>query len=492
MRTRRGLGSPRGAAILAVVLAALASAPGMRGAPLSLAPCRLDGVPFTAACGELRVPEDRRQPARRSLALHVVVLPARTRPAAPDPVFYLTGGPGGAASEDAAWLASELGDVLARRDLVLVDQRGTGASHPLACDLGQRESAPQTLLGDPFTPEKARACAERLAASANLAHYTTAAAAEDLEAVRAALGAERIDLYGVSYGTVLAQAYLRRHADRVRAAVLAGTVTPGAEGVLFDARDAERSLHLLFVDCAADAPCHAAYPDPAADLAAALARLDHGPLPVTIADPASGKLLTLQLDRLSFVTALRTRLYSARGRSRVPRALHLAAAGDFRDMAAATLAIARRRHLGSSAGLYLAVMCSEIVPFLDLATLTRLGTDTFLGTARWTALATTCRTWPRAEVAAESLTPVRSGVPVLLLAGRLDPVAPPYWAEQEAAFLRRSRLIVVHDAAHALEGDCVNGLISHFLDAADVAALDASCADRGDRPAFVLPDAPPR
>jgi pimeloyl-ACP methyl ester carboxylesterase len=437
------------------------------------------------------VPEDRALPAGRTLDLFVIRLPALGPPAA-DPVFYLAGGPGEAASDTAADLPEPLAVLRQRHDLVFVDQRGTGRSHPLSCPSAGDSGEP--------SPEEARACRTVLEngdggnggeKGADLRRYTTWDAVEDLDAVRQALGYGTIDLFGASYGTQVAQAYLRRHPDRVRAAVLIGALPLIPDSILFDGRDAQRALHLLLQDCAADPACAAAFPKLAVETEDVLKRIEVKPVRVTVDDPQGGGPREVLFDRQTFAAALRTRLYSAKAQSRVPLALHQAYLGDYLPMARAAVTIAHLQHRSAGLGMFLSVFCSETAPFLDPAAVQRLGEGTFFGSGRTLAWLRACREWPRAALPPDAARPVRAAVPVLILSGRLDPVTPPYWGEQVAAFLPNSRQVVFAASSHFPDGPCAAGLAARFLDQGSATGLDTRCAETEVRPPFVLPATAP-
>jgi pimeloyl-ACP methyl ester carboxylesterase len=425
-------------------------------------------------CHRVQVPEDRTAPAGRTLDLFVVRLPALGPGPAAEPVFFLAGGPGEAASDYAGDLPELLAALRPRRDLVFVDQRGTGRSHPLGCAGG-----PGVEAGIP-SPEETQTCRRDLERGADLRRYTTWDAVEDLDAVRQALGYEAIDLIGASYGTQVAQGYLRRHPERVRAAVLIGTVPLAPDAWLFDALDAERALHLLLQDCAADMACGAAFPRLSEEKDAVLARLAEKPVRVKV------DANELTLDRAAFASTLRTRLYSPEAAARVPLALHQAFLGDTTSMARAAAAIARLQHRSASLGMFLSIFCSEAAPFVDPAAVQRLGAGTFFGAGRTLSWLRACAEWPRGDVPADFATPVRSATPVLLLSGRLDPVTPPHWGEQVAAFLPNARQIVFAASSHFPDSPCASGLVARFLNAGSAAGLDAGCAAAETRPPFLV------
>jgi pimeloyl-ACP methyl ester carboxylesterase len=436
----------------------------------SLAVCPAGTWPEGAECGHVRVPEDRSLPDGRMLDLFYVRLPATGPEPAQGAVFYLAGGPGEAASEAVEELPDTLAVLRRHRDLVFLDQRGTGRSHALACP----------------SPEEPLACREALERQADVRRYTTWDAVEDLESVRLALGYEKIDLFGASYGTQVAQAYLRRHADRVRTAVLVGALPLAPETLLFEARDAERALRLLLDDCAADAACAAAFPRLSEETAEVLRRLEQSPVRVKVDDRGIDR--EILFDRPAFARTLRTRLYSAEAAARVPLALHRAFAGDYVPMARAAVRIAAAQKRHESFGMFLTVICSEWMPYVDEAAIRRLSEGTFFGPESSLDWLRSCRSWPRADLPADFAAPVRADVPVLILSGRLDPVTPPHWGEQVALFLPRARQIVFAASAHFPTGDCASGLVAQFLEQGSAARLDARCAQSEVRPPFVVPD----
>jgi pimeloyl-ACP methyl ester carboxylesterase len=462
-------------ALILLLAPATASAAG-------LAPCAEAGAPKDAECGRVRVPEDRTAMERRTLELFVLRLPATEPGPARGAVFYLDGGPGEAASKAAADLPFVLATLRPRYDLVFLDQRGTGRSHALSCP-----APPPGQESGEVSPEQARSCRQILERRADLRRYTTWDAVADLESVRQELGYDKVVLFGASYGTQVAQAYLRRYPERVRAAILTGALPWAPDPLLFDARDAERALSLLLRDCAADAACGKAFPRLAQETADVLKRLEAEPIQVMLEEPATGASRQITLDRQAFAGTLRTRLYSPEASARVPLALHQAFAGDYRSMARAALAIARAQKRSESLGMFLSVMCSEGLPFIDPESIRRLAAGTFFGAERTLAWHRACQEWPRGDLPADFAAPVRADVPVLILSGHLDPVTPPYWGEQVAAFLPRARQVVFAASSHFPDGACASGLVTRFLEQGHAEGLDTRCAESETRPPFALP-----
>lgn len=454
-------------------------------APAWLRPCRVPGVPFEARCGTYEVREDRTARAGRTIPLYLVVLPARGPRPASDPVFYLEGGPGIPATEAAAGLVEDLGPVLEDRDIVLIDQRGTGRSNPLDCSLG---ASPAAL----FTPEDLRACRAALERKADLTRYTTLDAVEDLDEVRRALGLGPVNLIGASYGAALAQAFLQAHPEAARTAVL---IAPGDRTdpyPLSVARDIETGLDHLFADCAAAPDCQAAFPDLRADLAALMARLEAGPVRVEIPDPDGSGPVTFELTADLLRRTLPTRLYSVEAAARVPLSIHKAAAGDYASLARAVLVLWRYFWSGRSLGQILTIECSESLPpeRLTPEAVAAATYGTFHGDFRVRAHRAMCADWPRVPVPASHFEPLRAATPVLLLGGALDPILPPRHGEAVARHLPNARLVIVTGESHFPVNDCTRPLLRDFLNAGSAAGLDISCAAEGRRPPFLLPPPP--
>src|SRR5215210_3221642 len=185
-----------------------------------LQPCHIPDLDEEVLCGQLPVWENREARSGRKIDLQVVVIPATSPSPVPDPLFYLAGGPGESAIREAPYFPQVFARLRRDRDLVFVDQRGTGKSGVLACELPGSEDDPQGYLREMFPLESIRTCAAGLSKNADLRQYTNIQVLDDLDDVRAWLGYERINLYGGSYGTRAAVVYLKRHPEHVRSVIL--------------------------------------------------------------------------------------------------------------------------------------------------------------------------------------------------------------------------------------------------------------------------------
>jgi len=250
-----------------------------------LHPCGTSEGPTDALCGVLEVYENRATRSGRRISLNIVALPSLAPESAPDPLFFLAGGPGQAAAQMAAEVREIFRPVLRQRDIILVDQRGTGKSHPLDCR-STSNSLQELTESDAQSLARLKGCLAGYDADVRL--YTTPIAMDDLDEVRAWLGYERINLYGGSYGTRAALVYVRQHGGHVRSIVLDGVAPTDMRIPLFAARDAERALDKLLADCEADASCRRAQPGLAARVRALLQRLTDNPARVEVMHPRTG------------------------------------------------------------------------------------------------------------------------------------------------------------------------------------------------------------
>jgi pimeloyl-ACP methyl ester carboxylesterase len=289
-----------------------------------LTPCALPDKRGKALCGTYEVFEDRETHSGRKLSLRIVLLPATGPARAPDPIFFLSGGPG----EGAATGAEDLVHSPMRklRDLVFVDTRGTGGSNPLPCRLW----GDGTRLDHIFPLDAATACRDELRKKADLTRYTTAAAMDDVDEVRRHLGYGPVNLIGGSYGTFAAQVFLARHSEAVRSVVLSGVAKPGDPNPLYHARNSQRALELLARDCAAEPACHAAFPRFLDEVSAVLDRLARQAVRVQVTHPDTGKPVAVLLTRSAAADTLRFALYNPRQARAVPLRIHLAVQGDYR------------------------------------------------------------------------------------------------------------------------------------------------------------------
>jgi len=460
-----------------VVVAAMAFLAGCgdqtaRRRGLALAECRLPNLPTLAQCGEIEVPEDRSKPDGRKIRIFVAVLPANTLTPKPDPLLILAGGPGQAASTLAPF-ASRLNEIRRARDVVLIDQRGAGRSTPLTC-AAFKPREDDALETDPVP--RAKACAEELRAQGvDAAQYTTTAWIADLEAMRDALGYAQWNLWGGSYGTRVAQEYLRRHPDRIRTVTLDAVVPPAMISTLDVWRTRQATYDAVLRSCAGLPACNSRHPDPSALLAAIATTLGPDGRDIDAVDPRTGKAMRLHLDFDGVLALLQPLLYAPESSSLLPEMLALAAAGDFGPLLAATQSTNTNLAEQLNAALHFSVTCAEDVPRItpDTRAAALAGLPT-RGIADNVIKA--CDVWPRGSVPADFAQPVVSDRPVLLFSGAMDPVTPPAYGALVAKTLANSKHIVASGYGHIVSPNvCGPRLVASFVDEAGFGRLSESC-----------------
>jgi pimeloyl-ACP methyl ester carboxylesterase len=474
---------------LFALLLALSCAPGQAAPPerkLTLSPCRLKGAAYPALCGTLRVPEDRAQPGKRQIDLKVAVVPALSRSPEPDPLFLLAGGPGQAATEAFGPILGAFERVHRSRDLVLVDQRGTGSSRPLRCDLAD-PSAPLAarLNGDSLGEERFRKCLAGYDADPRF--YGTSIAMQDLDEVRRALGYGQINLWGGSYGTRAGLVYLREHGESVRAVVLDGVAPLALKLPVTFAADAQRSMDLLFEHCAAETSCNVAFPALKQRFEQLLVDLDKHPARARVQDPLTGAPADVTITRDVFAGGLRGVLYQQDFASLAPLIVARAASGDFAPFVAATAGLDQGFSRTMSFGMMFSVICAEDLPGTTEQEIDDAARNTFLGPRLAKEFLHICSFWPRGTVPPGFRAPVQSSKPVLLLSGELDPATPPRWADEAKKTLSNSLHLVVPGVGHGATAEgCLPQLIAKFIDTASVQGIDATCLKPLHRPPFFI------
>lgn len=420
--------------------------------------------------GTYRVFEDRAHEQGRMIALEVVVLRARDRRRA-DPVVVLAGGPG----QNAAAIAPGFADSWMReeRDLVFVSQRGTAGDHRLDVAVAGDDRDLQGYLAPIFDEERFRAAMERLAARADLRSYSTPIAADDLDEALTALGYGRVDLMGGSYGTRFALVFMRRHAERVRAAILNGVAPLAFRNPLFHARAAQEGIERIFEEVERDGAARSVYPRLREKFAAILARLERAPVSVRARHPGTGEQQTVTLDRSAFGEAVRVLMYGEEMNRKLPALIEDAYAGRYEAFAQRAIESNRALRRQLAFGMLMCVTAAEDLARIDPDEIDAATRGTFLGDARVRQQLAVGAFWPRSSLPPDYGDPVSVDVPVLLISGTHDPVTPPEWGEEAARHLKNS-LHLVLPGAHGVHGPGLDRVERQFLDDASVDGLDLS------------------
>jgi pimeloyl-ACP methyl ester carboxylesterase len=461
--------APRLGCSILLLVAASAAVADQAPAALTLDSCSPVKNQPPLRCGKFSVPENWDKPTGRLIAINIVVLPATGSVTLP-PLYDFPGGPGIAETGSADfWLTA--GSIhRAHREIVLIDQRGTGASHPLTCALPFSDPSQEM-----FPPDAVRHCRRELSKDADLAQYSTDAAVRDVEAVRAALHHDRIDVSGLSYGTRFAQAYALAHPDRVRAMALIGTVPPDMQLPEEFAADAQRVMDRLLDECAAAAECKSGFPNLRAEWVLLRERLRETPAVLGGHTVIPG----------AFWEAFRGQLGATEAQRHVPLLVHTLAGND-PDAALAQLHAEDPPFFAS--GLLLSVECPEDTLFLSPAARQRNGQGTFLGNYRVQRQYAACKEW--------SLPPKKStyrqvktlSMPTLFVVGELDDVTPPDATARARRNFPNSRVIQIPDLGHFPSGldhmECMDQIIAEFFDRGITQGLETGCLHEMHAPPF--------
>jgi pimeloyl-ACP methyl ester carboxylesterase len=466
-------------------LAPLLSRPGAPG-QIVLRPCRFANHPSELLCGKYEVYEDRAAKTGRTITLNILIVPALTAAPAPDPVFFLAGGPG----QGAARIARAGEDPLMRelrreRDLVFIDQRGTGDSKRLGCTDPADRALLQNYFREVFPFETISACRQTLERNADLKFYSTPMAMADMEKVRVALGYDKINLYGVSYGTLSAMEYLRRYSNHVRTAMLAGVATPAAKLPLQFAKGAQHAMDKLIEDCAADESCRSAFPGLKDTFASLLNAFAEGPARFALTRQLPKTKQPVSMSRGVFAERLRLMLYDHSSASLVPFLIHRAAQGDWLPFGQVAVRPTFAPAYTLALGTYLTITCSESVAFTGAEEISEQTAGTFLGDYRIRRHQLACAEWPRDDIPSDYFVPVKSDVPVLMLSGDLDPATPMEFGKAAVAHLTNGRQVLLRNTPHSYTSACARALTVEFIARGSAENLDATCAERIRRPRFL-------
>jgi pimeloyl-ACP methyl ester carboxylesterase len=445
------------------------------GSTLELSQCelRLPGTSLTAPaeCGWYEVAENPDEPDGRKIKLRVARVPAQGRSVEPDPLVLFAGGPGQAASE--AWLivAPAFHKLMENRDVLLIDQRGTGQSNPLRCrELGMDEAMLQDWED---LEEVTQECLDEQPGDPR--YYTTTIAMQDYDQVRAALGYEQLNLFGVSYGTRAAQVYLRLFPEHVRTLVLDSvipqTLALGSEHAL----KLDQALDRILDNCEANADCRQAFPDTRENLRRMADAVEENPVMLTVDHPLTGQPAELRFDRDVLGSAIRFLTYTSETQALLPLLIHEAATtGDYNRIASQLMITAAGLSDSIAQGMEMSVTCAEDFPRFNH---NPGDNDSYLlGSTLLRASEIRCDVWPRGPVPADFSQPVVSDKPALLLSGEYDPVTPPEYAEEVLQHLSNGKHLVAPGQGHSVTGKgCLGRLVTEFIEKADHSQLDTSC-----------------
>lgn len=464
------------------LLASAAIASPDDGIPLSA--CHIQNYRQEILCGTHTVFEDRVRNTGREIQINFAVIPAISEVSEPDPLLILPGGPGQAAKDMGPIVKLAFSDVNQNRDVVLIDQRGMGSSHPLQCE------GPD-LAGEgiqiEFSDEQIRAylssCLESLDADVTL--YTQDLANQDIHEILIALGYQSVNIYGGSWGTRAAQLYSQQFPRHVRSMILDGSAPFENKVPLFANDDAERALQLTFQDCAENRDCNEAFPDLAGKFKRALDLLGEDGTQVTMDDPTTAETVTFNLTRDQFVNALRGILYVPEFVRLLPIIIEQAVRGKYKALSGISSYFAIQQQDAMSLGASLTILCSEELARITDQEMAQMSQKGFVGSAFIDLYRNACSVWPKAKVPAIYSDFRQLDIPVLLLSGQLDPVTPPRWGEKMAEYYSDSLHLIANATGHNVAPvKCADELMEKFINEASSANLDGSCLLEIKRPSF--------
>lgn len=452
----------------------------LRFGALTFEPCSLAGLgdSVEAQCATFTVPEDHDAPEGRTIDLAIALVPA-SGVAEPDPIVMIAGGPGQSALDSYPMMHDALSDARRSRSVLLMDARGTGQSHPLEC----RDEEGRNAFGDNEADqsiEAARAfalrCRDELSKTSDLRRYGTPDHIRDLEALRAALGIDTLNLIGISYGTRVAQLYARRYPEHTRTLTLDSVAPMSLVLGQEHARNLEDALEVQFARCQAVPACVDNLGDPAVGLRTLQARLKAGGLaPVRYRDPVSAEWREEVPTYGHLALLLRLYAYQPAATAMLPWVIHEALGGNYESLLAQARMIFGDLSEAITHGMQLSVICSEDPELAARAE----DADTVLGNELIDFTIAQCEGWPKAERAADFRTPLDGDIPVLALSGEFDPVTPPRYGDEVVKGLANGRHLVLPGQGHSVLGiGCMPKLFAQFVEAADVTVIDDSCLQR--------------
>lgn len=447
---------------------------------LALDDCRIrasEGFPgIKARCATFERPENPADPDSPMLQLSVAVVPALNLEPELDPLVPIAGGPGQSTIEFYAATATAFEAVRRNRDIVLLDQRGTGGSAPMRCD------ADEDIIEGRFSREQTisetRACLDALPHDPRF--FTTSVAVEDLEALRVALGYTQFNLYGISYGTRVAQHFLRRYPESTRTVVLDGVVPPQLALGPAIATEAQDALDAIFGRCAESAACNERFPSLREDFSGLRNRLASEPVILNLPNPLSGKPEELRFGDAEMAGALRLLSYHPSSIAMIPFLVDQAAIGNYHPLAAQFAMIAASMADALNIGMHNAVVCTEDAPWFQDERVSRDQLElTYIGPVQLDALEAICSVWPGGIIDDDFKVAVTSDTPVLLLSGDADPITPPEYGDMAAVNLRNALHLTGKNQGHGqAPRGCVSDIIGDFVDTASVEQLETGCMER--------------
>jgi pimeloyl-ACP methyl ester carboxylesterase len=451
---------------------------------------QLNASQIDAECATLTRPENPTKDNGKTIDLFVAKLPSTSPSPAEDAFTLIQGGPGGSSIDMAISYSAFLDIIRSKRDIIVLDQRGTGRSNKLNCDFDE-DAASANVFDPVVTARLTRECVEKLKGH-DLGAYTTSVAVQDLDALRAAAGYSQLSIYGVSYGTRVAQHYLRRFPENTRALIIDGVVDVGLNLAGAEiARRSQDAFDQMVNRCNQTPSCVGELGDVAQQFTELRQRLQAQPVEVSIAHPNTGKNQTVTISDNDLLVAVRLMPYSTEGLSLLPLLINNAHRGDYTPLAVQSIVSTESIAEGFAMGMHNSVMCTEDAPFVN-SNAAEQAKETYFGSMMIDSMRVTCQHWPKGIIDNDFLEPFESDVPVLILSGETDPITPPKNGERAAKMLKNSKHLIVPSHGHGVVGrGCVPFLAKDFLLDANLDDIKADCIEReNSMPFFIDPTGP--
>lgn len=455
---------------------------------LKIEPCYIAELGEEVFCGTYEVMENRNVRKGAKIRLNFIILPAWTLNPEPDPVFIFSGGPGQGSAAVAVAYARRYEKLRRERDIVLVDQRGTGQSNSLPCKRMGSQDSTQTYLEDMFPEEYVKNCRKELENKANLRYYDSTTAMQDINELRSALGYEQINIIGTSYGSYAGIVYMKYFPESVRSAFLSHIAMPNWTYSGSIAPNTEAVLERLLADCSLDPDCSADYPFLRQQLDQVVSELKQGPVFIQIINPFLGCPERVTFTHNNFIHGIRSLLYSTGGSRWIPAFVHWAAAGYYAPIAEYTARYLRDVNENVMDGMYLCVTCTETIPYINYPEARALAQGTFMGTYRLDQQKNACDWWVRGEHPEDFHEVPVMTIPTLIITGEFDPVTPPRYGEELSSYLPNSKHVMIPNAGHEFGTvwiDCLDDVVARFISQGSVEGLDVSCVAQHVRPPFI-------
>ena len=452
---------------------------------LELQDCRINAGPgsssIKARCGRMTRPLDPSGSAAGEIELRVAVVPALNLTPEPDPLVPIAGGPGQGSVQFYAAYSWAFENIRRNRDILLIDQRGTGESATMDCEFD--DDLIEGEYSTELTIEHTELCLEQLPYDARF--FTTSVAVTDLEAVRQALGYPALNLYGISYGTRVAQHFARRYPDSTRTVIIDGVVPPQLSLGPEIATESQKAVNSILARCAEDAACNERFPDVTGDFKRIVAVLREAPVTIDIPQPSSGRPEEVSFGEGELAAAIRLLAYHPNSIALMPLLISEAGKGNYVPLGSQFMMTMIAIMDALSLGMHNSVVCTEDVPFYDEASIDYEGLKaSYMGSFQLEALQAICSVWPAGPIDDEFKTPLATDLPVLLLSGDIDPITPPRYADLAAVDLTNATHLIGKQQGHGQIGvGCTPRLVANFIESADLKSLDTSCLDRS----FVMP-----